>query len=99
MAGTGPTQMPETMRIHPDPVSSLNGPDAQVSGGGESHGDGVPTEATAVEDEPRPWRDGVALSYRHKSILTVPVDIQTRRLSRWRPRSVGDCGRASQDDE
>jgi hypothetical protein len=58
-----------------------------------------PSQTGPAEDEPRPWRDGVVLSYQYKAVFDVPVDLQTAELPRWRPRSIGDYGRAAQVDE
>jgi len=51
------------------------------------------------EEELRPWRGIMPLNYRRRVVLEVPVDIRTADLPRWKPRSIGDSGRASQDDE
>jgi hypothetical protein len=51
------------------------------------------------EQELRPWRGIMPLNYRRRVLLEVPVDIRTADLPRWKPRSIGDSGRASQDDE
>jgi hypothetical protein len=58
-----------------------------------------PSETGSAEDEPRPWRDGVVLSYQYKAVFDVPIDLQAAELPRWRPRSIGEYGRAAQGDE
>jgi hypothetical protein len=58
-----------------------------------------PATTRPADDEPRPWRDGFILSYKYQAIFDVPVDIRTADLPRWRPRSIGDYGRAGQGDK
>ena len=48
-------------------------------------------ETVAVDDDERPWRRGIAPTYRHKSVLAVLVDIQTAELDGG-PTSVGREG-------
>jgi hypothetical protein len=99
MAATDPTLPVESPEMRQDSASPVNGPGAQLPRDERSAADGEGPPTIPVEDEIRPWRSGVALSYRRKAIFAVPVDIQTAELPRWRPRSMGDYGRAPQGDE
>ncbi len=89
----------EDLEARRDPVSPGNGPEVLIRPVEHSGAEQKDPETVPVDDDERPWRRGIALTYRHRSVLAVPVDIQTAELPRWRPRSVGDAGRASQDDE
>jgi len=82
-----------------DPVSPGKGPEVPIRPEKHLAADQEASETLPFEDDARPWRQDIALTYRRKAVLAVPVDIQTSKLPRWRPRSVGDIGRASQDDE
>ncbi len=89
----------EDLEARRDPVSPGNGPEVLTRPDERSGAEQNDSKTVPVDDDERPWRRGIALTYRHRSVLAVPVDIQTAELPRWRPRSVGDAGRASQDDE
>jgi hypothetical protein len=89
----------DNFEARPDPVSPGNGPEVLIRPDERAGAEQKDTKTVSVDDDERPWRRGIALTYRHRSVLAVPVDIQTAKLPRWRPRSVGDAGRASQDDE
>jgi hypothetical protein len=99
MPETDSTTAAENSQTQQDPTSSAYG------GGSWPHQDEKPTQneelsqTDPAEDEPRPWRDGVVLSYKYKAVFHVPVDLQTAQLPRWRPRSIGEYGRAAQVDE
>ncbi len=99
MAGTNPTQISDTSRIYPESSSPLDVPEPQAPGGSGPRADSAPSEPASAEGEPRPWRAAVIPSYHRKTLFAIPVEIQTRDLPRWRPRSLGGYGRASQDDE
>ena len=89
----------EDLEARRDPVSPGNGPEVLIRPDQRSGAEQDDSETVPVDGDERPWRRGIALTYRHRSVLAVPVDIQTAELPRWRPRSVGDAGRASEDDE
>jgi hypothetical protein len=89
----------EDVEARRDPVRSGNEPELLIRPDERSGAEQGNSETVPVDDDERPWRRGIALTYRHKSVLAVPVDIQTAKLPRWRPRSVGDAGRASHDNE
>ena len=89
----------EDLEARRDPVRPGNGPEVLIRPDERSGADQNDSKTVPVDDDECPWRRGIALTYRHRAVLAVPVDIQTAKLPRWRPRSVGDAGRASQDDE
>ncbi len=89
----------EDLEARRDPVGPGNGPEVLIRPDERSGAEQNDSKTVPVDDDERPWRRGIALTYRHRSVLAVPVDIQTAELPQWRPRSVGDAGRASQDDE
>jgi len=82
MAATDPTLPGESPEMRRDSASLVNGPEAQLSQDAGSDADGEGPTTIPVEDDIRPWRSGVALSYQHKAIFAVPVDIQTAKLPR-----------------
>jgi len=87
----------EDVEARRDPVSPGNGPEVLIRPDERAGAEQGDSGTVPVDENERPWQRGIALSYRHKSVLAVPVDIQTAKLPRWRPRSVGDAGSASQD--
>jgi hypothetical protein len=93
------TTAAESSQTQQEPTSSVYGLGAWPHRDEKPTPSEEPSQTDPAEDEPGPWRDGVVLSYKYKAVFEVPVDIQTAELPRWRPRSLGDYGRAAQDDE